>query len=165
MGRASWPESRTPPLIAPTLDAVGGRSYTQAIQTPGVLGGRRGRETFYVVTDSNVLKYIGHQARIYGSPWRIVSIGGRVGHWASSSDPLLTFQVTIYQRVPVFTILFQETTTIPLGFFEAIPMVIPPGLVAPVGYLVQADWIGPSGTNEWEQLTVEVDYRAKAVGQ
>jgi len=164
MGRASWPESRTPPLIAPTLDAVGGRSFTQAIQTPGALGGRRGRETWH--QDGAVpvsLDLIGHTAKVTGSPWRPVLFMARV----EAAPNLDTMKCRVRMQAPPPDSSISDILDVLLSWnafeFEGFGAVIKPGLVIPVGFTVYTELTQSSATAQG--ITVELDYRAKAVGQ
>lgn len=74
MGRGPyWPDTRTPLLLAPTLDAVSGRSYSQASQTPGALGGRRSVMRWY--TADGIPRM---EPTVAGGWWRLIAATARV---------------------------------------------------------------------------------------
>lgn len=169
MGRTQSPESRALPLIQPTLDAVGGRSYTQAIQTPGALGGRRGRETWHQPGPVPVtLDFIMQRPRVYGSPWRPIHFGGRVE--TQTSNPF-NMECRVRMQAPIGPPFFGQIFDIlsihlkwAAGTFEGFGAVIIPGVTIPVGFIVYTELVNHSDSQA-EDITLELDYTVRAVGQ
>jgi hypothetical protein len=149
--------------MSPVLDAVGGRSYTQAIQTPGALGGRRGRETWY---KEDILplsqERMGHTPRVYGSPWRPVQVSARVRVAALTATIEIVFETRTLGGIPT-TILQAKLEILP-NTLEAVGGIILPGFIIPVGLLVIVYLRDSTGT-EARDLTVEMEYLVRAVGQ
>lgn len=165
MGRGPyWPDTRTPRLIPPTLDATGGRSYSQSSQTPGALGGRRGRLTWFIPGLTSTKARVGPRFRVTGGAWRPIRATARLTVAPTYSEPY----ATLYYTLPggARTYLFEGpviSIIIPMGVTEGNERPIIPGLVLPIGSILDlgTGW----GGGDAEDLTVELDYIVHPVRQ
>ena len=157
MGRGPyWPETRTPKLIVPTLDATSGRSYGQSSQTQGALGGRRAVQRWY--TDGSISGVTGQIVKASGGTWRLVAASARVRVTPSSS-----LNLDILAKVPggSYTSIFDSVLVITAGQLEAGGGILDVDRLYPIGTLFMQDYVSGDGTD----LTVELHYRVRAVTQ
>lgn len=162
-----WPETRTPLLIPPTLDATGGRSYGQASQTAGALGGRRAvLRWFHQGVVPNSSSNIGLTAKVVGGAWRVVSASARVT--VAPDNGSMSVRISMIAPDESRTKIFLAPATSWLqwgsGDLEASGEEIIPGFIIPIGYRVEAVILGSTG-GVAEDLTVELHYRVRAVSQ
>ena len=168
MGRGPyWPDTRTPKLIAPTLDAVSGRSYGQSSQTQGALGGRRAvLRWFHSGVVPNSSSNIGLTAKVVGGAWRVIAASARVV--VAPNNDSMVVRISMIAPDESRTKIFLAPTTSWLqwgtGDLEASGEGIIPGFIIPIGYRVEAVIIGSTG-GVAEDLTVELHYRVRAVTQ
>jgi hypothetical protein len=149
---------RTPSVISPSIDATGGRSYKQASQTPGALGGRRAVQRWY--TDGVITDVSGQITQCVGGAWRLIvaSARTRVAPSAASQN------IDIHAKVPggAYTTVFDTVLTIATSQTEATGGVLKSDRTYPLGTLFkQVHVSGSDGTD----LTVELHYMVKAVSQ
>lgn len=156
-----WPESRTPILISPPLDGTSGRTYSRAIQTPGALGGRRSRESWFFSGTVSVGFPKGQRVKVTGGTWRPVRAMARVTTAPTNGG----INVQIFYTPPggSRTSIFRALTlTIAQNTTEAAEQVLKPGLAIPVGSIIDLDVLG-GGLGK--DLAIELDYLVRAVGQ
>lgn len=163
-GSAQWSESSIPVLNSPLLDNVSGRTYGSAIQTPGALGGRRGRIEWFIPGIISSANPAGQRVKVTGGTWRIIRLTARVTK-APSSGPLYIYA---YYTVPGGTginIIMPPVSvmTIYSGSREATERTLRTGLTIPVGSLIEMAYV--SAGTLGEDLTVELDYIVRATGQ
>lgn len=149
---------RTPSIISPNLDATSGRSYKQASQTPGALGGRRAVQRWY--TDGIITDVSGQIVQATGGAWRLVVASARTRVAPSTTS----LDIDILAKVPggSYTTIFQTVLTIATGQLEATAGLLLVSRLYPVGTLFMQDHVsGSDGTD----LTVELHYRVVPVSQ
>lgn len=151
-----WPDTRTPRLISPTLDAVGGRSYGQSSQTAGALGGRRAVQRWY--TDSAITGVTGLIVEVVGGAWRLLAINARV-----RVTPSTTLNIDIQAKVPggSYVSVFDSVLTVVAGQLESTNGVLGIGRLYSIGTLFRQSYVSGNGTD----LTVELHYIVHPVGQ
>lgn len=148
--QAQWPESRQPIYLSPYLDAAGGRSYNQASQTAGALGGRRSKEEWFV--SDSVVSPNRKIVKTEGGTWRLVGASARV----NIAPVTGTINIDILAKVPgasSFSSVFSTLLTIPPGQTEAGGGVLNIGSkLLPIGTLVSMGMpVGP-----WTGMVVSV---------
>lgn len=143
-------------MIAPTLDAVSGRSYGQASQTPGALGGRRAVVRWY--TEGAISAVTNQIVKASGGAWRLLVASARV-----RVTPGTALNVDILAKVPggSYVSVFDSILAIAAGQLEATGGTPNVGKLYPIGTLFKQDYVSGDGTD----LTVELHYRVKAVSQ
>ncbi len=165
---------RTSSIISPTIDATSGRSYKQASQTPGALGGRRAVVRWHSagpVDNTNIDRY---EPTIRGSWWRLIAATARVRVPPAGG----TISVDIKVNVPgagATESIFDTLPTIAAGAFEASGGVLKEPRIYPVPwgtfhriyppntllFLFHSSFASTLG----EDLTVELHYMARPVSQ
>ncbi len=147
---AQWPESRKPIFLSPSLDSVSGRSYGQASQTAGALGGRRNKEEWFV---SDTVIFPNRKiVKTEGGTWRLVGASARVRVAPTTG----TINVDILAQMPGASgpeSIFSTVLTIPPGQTEAGGGVINTGSkLLPIGTLINMGMpVGP-----WTGMVVSV---------
>lgn len=139
MAIANWPEARVPILTPPGLDSTHGKSYAQASQTAGALGGRRSTARWYV--DGILGTYGGAIYRVEGAVWRPIKGTARV-RIAPTASPVV---VDILAKLPsgsTYESILASPLSIAVGATEATGgQIRGTNAQLPVGTLVL---IGPS---------------------
>lgn len=135
--RPQWPESRTPPIMMPGLDSVSGKSFGQASQTVGALGGRRAKEEWFV--RDSVAAPNRKIVKTTGGIWRLVRATARV----RIAPTLGAVTVDLLARVPGApspVSVFDTPLTIAVGETEAVGGIVDPAYkMLPIGTLVSMD--------------------------
>lgn len=156
---SQWSERRTPIFAPPDLDALGGKSYNQASQTPGALGGRRARELWFTNSAISLVDQSVH--RIVGGTWRLIGANARA-RLAPSNDIVADMLVDIPGQATGISI-FVTPLTIASGQKEAAGGVIKLShVLLPVGTLV---YVTDTTSETNYQLTMELHYRIRVVAQ
>ena len=150
--------NRASSIISPSIDATSGRSYKQASQTPGALGGRRAVQRWY--TDGVISDVSGQIPQSVGGVWRLLLATARTRIAPSAASQ----NIDIYAKVPggAFTTIFDTVLTIATGQTEATGGVLKSDKTYPVG--TQFKQIHVSGSDGTD-LTVELHYMVRAVSQ
>ncbi len=178
MGRGPyWPETRTPKLIAPTLDATSGRSYSQSSQTPGALGGRRAKEVWFKEGTLPSMEppgiNVGQIIKIAGSAWRLIDVTARLRvAIASYAEIRINIWITLpgeseYTLFYPHTLPYSNLLRILGSTKEAIKgtMRSDKSNVLPIGTLVRMGYNSSFSGASARDLTVELHYRTRAVSQ
>lgn len=150
---------RRGPLLSPGLDATGGRSYLQASQTPGALGGRRAVQRWY--TDGVITSVSGMIAISIGGVWRLVLTTARCRIAPSSAS----VNIDIQAKKPGFAYdsVLENALTVAIGQLEATGGVLKVNTAFPIGTLFRHTLVPP--VSDGEDLTVELHYVVRAVSQ
>lgn len=141
-------------IVPPGMDATSGRSYKQASQTPGALGGRRGTDRW--IKEDNIDGSSGQIYKTVGGTYRLISASARlrVAPTVSAiSIDILAGGVSI----------FATPLNIAVGQTEATGGVLLADRRVPLGTLLSVS----NGTDAGNarDLTIELHYRVQAVGQ
>lgn len=150
---AQWPETRTPVLIPPDLDAVAGRSYKQSGLTPGALGGRRDKVDWY--RDGVVNGSSGQIVKSAGGVWRLIAVSARVRVAPTASAILIDITAGGVS-------IFDTGLTIAVGQTEGAGSILKSARVYAVGTLFA---ISHNTDAVAEDITVELHYRLSPVSQ
>lgn len=151
--RANWPEARVPILIPPGLDATSGRSYRQAHQTPGALGGRRDKVDWYY--DGVVDGSSGQIVKVSGGLWRLIGASARVRVVPAVSAISIDI---LAGGVSIFT----TGLSIAVDQTEATGGTLKVDRILPLGTLISVS----NGTDVGAlDLTIELHYRVSPVSQ
>lgn len=183
MGRGPyWPDTRTPRLIAPTLDATSGRSYKQASQTPGALGGRRGSVRWFMPGELTTAPFTKNEMSptVVGGWWRVVNVTAQLSSAFTGADLRINILADLPGAPAFVTIFLQgQFLTIPDGGIKANALsqnilkeakrYVPYNLlhrIYPQGttFIMNYSYDGAPSLLA-EDLTLELHYIARAVGQ
>ena len=176
-------------MFRPIMDSVSGRSYHQASQTPGAIGGRRDVVLWYSPGPMvDLPREATLSVRVRGAPWRILGVTART--WDVPISGNVRIQIFYFLpgdtviQFPVFVgdpgypisddnIMFppgvNPQVNAPLisgsNTGEATKGVIKKGLILPVGTLIGMGIHTSFSGGSAEDLTVELHYRTRAVSQ
>ncbi len=117
----------------PVIDAVSGRSYGQASQTPGAIGGRRDVVQWYkegTVSTHNMI------VKVNGAAWRLIEVIANVVTAPVSG----AVNVNVLAKLPgqsSYVTIFDVLPSISIGQFQSSGGIIKPSMrVLPIGTLV-----------------------------
>ena len=164
--RAIWTEAPARAVISPQLDSSAGRYYASASSTPGVIAGRRHRETWYIKGVIGTVTAQGMVPKVHGGRWRIVEAGARVKIAPTGNNITIDIEYRLIPGGPWASIFTSSLNrlNIAAGATEALGGKINSGLILPPKTILRMN-TNSTASPQGAELTVELDSSIRSAGQ